>query len=63
MRITLRADRQASGLERTRVGVSARGVLDRTRRTAPATCGATAASTTAIRVLPVAARVQPAVTG
>jgi hypothetical protein len=63
MRITLRADRQTSGLERTRVSVSARGVLNRTRRTAPATCDATAASTTAIRVLPVAARVQPAVTG
>ena len=43
--------------------MTARGILNRTHRTAPATCGATAASTTAIRVLPVAARVQPAVTG
>jgi hypothetical protein len=63
LRISLRADRESSGLQRTRVSVNARGILNRTRRTAPATCDATAASTTAIRVLPVAARVQPAVTG
>jgi hypothetical protein len=63
LRISLRADRETSGLQRTRVSVNARGILNRTHRTAPATCGATAASTTAIRVLPVAARVQPAVTG
>jgi hypothetical protein len=62
-RITLRADTASSGLTRSPVSVEARGVHWRTRRTAPATCGATAASTTPVRVLPVAARVQPAVTG
>ena len=63
VRITLKADTTSSGLKRSRVSVTGRGNLGTTNRIAPATCVSTAASTAPIRVLPVAARVQPAVTG
>jgi hypothetical protein len=63
VRVALRADRTEAGLKRTRVRVSGRGTLSRTRRTAPASCARTASATGRLRVLPVAARLAPAVTG